>query len=297
MGPLRWLTALTLLLTTACATPGPRAVTVSPVDDPETEATAVAARVSVSGALFKSSHLPLEAVYFARVSGLNGSPCQPREAAFSDDGNHMVSVDGTSGTGWSAIGAVGTEGGFGAGGDPTCLYDETGAPVWEPVLYPASYFVGDMVFLINVPPGRYMLAAVRYNNGGNHTTIYLSRESALATEAAAPPGEAGYGGTVRITHGRFGGFDPLQEHFRRQLQGGDPNKVSQFMGNLIAAMGDGQQTWFQHRAADPLEVDHSAPANQAFSDAVGLVLGPSPWVPRFREGIPAPPETETDTAP
>ena len=101
-------------------------------------------------------------VYFVRVSGLNGSHCQPREDQF-DEGFNSISMDGTLGDHLGDIGGgMGGQGGFGAGGDPTCLFDEAGLPIWEPVLYPSTHTRGNVAYLINVPPGRYAAVAAVY---------------------------------------------------------------------------------------------------------------------------------------
>lgn len=101
-------------------------------------------------------------VYFTRVSGLNGNHCQPREKRFKEGFDVVSTAGGMADTLRSIGGDASGQGSFGAGGDPTCLFDEYGSPVWEPVLYPSSYTKGNVAYLINVPPGRYAAVAAVY---------------------------------------------------------------------------------------------------------------------------------------
>jgi hypothetical protein len=167
-------------------------------------------------------------LFFARISGLNGSPCVPREASF-DPALDLApgSLARASGSPLGLVGAIDGEGGFAGGADTTCLYDENGLPIWEPTLYEASHVVGNRAYLSNAPVGRYTVAAAMFPGGqnGQSLVVYFPQEMVEGSEQPVPPGASRFLGRYEVTTSAFQKFDPFQARYQAELKPPDPNRV------------------------------------------------------------------------
>jgi hypothetical protein len=233
------------------------------------------------------SEQPAREVFFARVSGLNGSNCLPREHRF-DEARHTVSMAGALAGGMGAIGAAegedGTlkEGGFAEGYDPTCLYDEAGLPVWEPTLYRASRIVNGTAFLLNVPPGRYTAVAAQIPNGNATTTLLLGSDTIDRTEVAVPEETAAYMGSFRL---KYGGAskDETREMYRERILGDEPSVASRMAGAILVGLLSGN-TSQQIDSSTIAQTDRAAPPDEArkrLRAAVTRGLPGSEWAGAF----------------
>lgn len=261
-----------------CATP-PKGPLVADPASPHSVSVAVSLQVK-SILLGQFTHP--ERVYFIRVSGLNGSACQPRDSRFSERFD-SVSMDGTAGDHLSGLGGMDGQGGFGAGGDPTCLYDEGGLPVWEPVLYPASHIRGNTAYLINVPPGRYAAALAVYDNGT--LTVFLPEAAVFGSEVAAPPGTARYMGHTVVQLKSVDQYDPLQTALRDKIAPTRPSRTSKTVSTMVNLLA-GELVIYRDEAAEFVAVERKGRMVDHFLEMLPRHLGPSPWVERFRKGVP-----------
>lgn len=273
--------ALVLLLASACAT-APRERLPAGPDFPG--AVAVGAEVSWRNGLGPGV-MPVS-VYFARISGLSGSPCVPREPVQAgDDWSTGVSVAGTVDEGGVAgIGAVGGQGGFGGGADPTCLFNEMGVQVWEPMIYPATLVRGHYAWLLNVPPGRYVLVGARFlHDQTSSTTVYLSRADSEATEAVVPPGTARFLGRFVLKGGGLGKMDDLQAYYKSKVQPlEEGDKTHRLVHTLVNSIITESLAVNLHGPATLARHDTSPGARAAFSTATLRVLGQdSAWPSMF----------------
>lgn len=253
--------ALVLLAAAACAS-GPRAPEVVDLSLPEgVERPAVWVDVTLRQMGFITQRP--ERVYFARISGLNGSPCVPREALFDPALDRPVAMGDMAADHLGSLGAIDGEGGFGAGGEATCLYDEGGQPVWEPVLYASTQVFGSRAYLSGAAPGRYTAVAAAFPAGEGRTTlVYFPQDMIAQTEQPAPPGAAAYMGRYQLKADAFAAFDPLQERYREQLSAHDPNRVQRFAAALVAVLAESQAgPGIVHRAGVVINAEPPTPPN------------------------------------
>jgi hypothetical protein len=230
---------------------------------------------------------PAREVFFARVSGLNGSNCLPREHRFDDD-RSRVSLAGSMAGGMGSIGAAEGEdgtlegGGFAEGYDPTCLYDEGGLPVWEPTVYRASRVVNGTAFLLNVPPGRYTAVAAQIPNGNATTTLLLGSDAIDRTEVAVPEETAAYMGSFRI---KYGGAskDETREMYRERILGDEPSMATKMAGAILVGLlsGNTNQQVDQSTIAQLDRTDSPDEAQKRLRDAVARALPGSEWAGAF----------------
>lgn len=197
-----------------------------------------------------------ERVYFARISGLNGSSCVPREALFARDLDPLPLGEAAA-EHRGSLGAIDGAGGFAAGGDPTCLYDEGGRPVWEPVLYASTHVVGGRAYLGDAATGRYTAVAAAFRFGEGPTTlVYFPEDMIARTEQPVPPGGAAYMGRYELKASAFTDFDPLQARYRAQLSAHDPNRVQRLAAALVAVLTESQAaSGTAHRAGVLLKAE------------------------------------------
>ncbi len=212
-----------------------------------------------------------ERVLFARISGINGSPCVPREAVYDPDLSAPASLDGVVGHPLATVGSVDGEGGFSAGGDATCMYDENGLPVWDPILYKSSGVKDGKAYLDGLPPGRYTAVAAEFSSGqGNRMIVYFPTRMINLTETAVLPGEVTYMGYYETRAPVFGDYDPLQARYREVVAAEGPDKVQRAVSAMVSALLDSQSAagFPVHRAGEMIRVDQPAsPSRTETSEA------------------------------
>ncbi len=263
----RFIPLVVLLLVTGCASAPQNRSASGPVPPPGLTAPAVWVDVRVKQMGFMRSKPTT--VYFSRISNLNGSKCVPREALYDPQLEAEAALTGAVGGSFASIGSVDGQGGFAAGGDATCMYDETGAPVWEPVVYPSEGVVDGKAFLSDVPPGRYtaVAAMVRHENS-SPIFFYFPAEAVDLTEVAVVPGQVAYMGYYEIKAG--GRFDPLQQRYREMLSRGEPNRVQRFGAFMAAVLSNDSSlaAWPQHKAGVMVKSDREVtpPADAAATE-------------------------------
>jgi len=189
--------------------------------------------------------VPADAVWFARVAGLNGSDCVPRPRDFDPALEAAAPGAGAAGAALARIGAVEGEGGFGASTHPSCLYDEAGRPVWDPVLYAAKRGPGGGVLLGNPPPARYAAVAAVFKvpGGDGSVTVYFPEAMIARTEVPVPPGVNRFMGHYEVRYGGgFGshGFDPAQSFFRDRIHPHRPSAAAKIATDLLTAALGGE---------------------------------------------------------
>lgn len=290
------------------------------VDGPASpEAASVAVSIRVGDKFLDVGYQNPILVYFVRVSGLNGSPCQPREKRF-DDGLEVIPLEETVGEHVGMIGALEGQGGFAAGGDPTCMFNEAGLPVWEPVLYATDHVRGSTAYLINVPPGRYTVVAAVYasreadvgtssdsesDSGGGLTidltgdsesdaepaeigtaTLFLPEQAVFESEVAVPPGAARYIGRLVVGRRIRHKYDAVQNRFRAQVEALGPSRMERFVDSLLTQVfTDDEVVSHTQESSKFVRVERSGEPLDYFLTGLPYHLGaPSPWVERFRIG-------------
>jgi len=254
--------ALLLTLTAACASgpaPGPEAAA-PPPEPPAPPVPSVWIDVSLRQPFgFRTAPA---VVWFARVSGLNGSDCLPRPATFDPGLDRNAALGGaTAGGDLARVGSVDGAGGAGAGGDPTCMYDEAWRPVWDPLLYTADRIEGTSAYLSNPPPARYVAAAAtfRTDDAGSTVTVYFPETMLARTEVAVPPGESRYMGRFQVRSGG-GGFDPAQAYFRDRIAPLGPGAAAQLLAAIITGLAGGEIQTTRHVPGQEVEAAAPPPA-------------------------------------
>jgi len=260
--------ALALLLALPGCAAGPRArpVAVAPPPPPP----GVSVEVRLAGVFGRG--LAPQTVWFARVAALDGSTCVPRPAGpagASDAGAGSAELGGADAGGRMAlIGSVEGEGAF-AGGDPTCMYDEIGNPVWDPLLYRADRIEGARAFLTDPPPARYVAVAATFatDTEGSTNTVYFPADMIALTERPAPAGGAADMGRYKVRAG--GGFDPAQTFVRGRIEPLGPGRAARVLGALFSGLANnGHMQLTLHSAGRMAEAD---------APSLGGELAPLPW--------------------
>lgn len=212
-----------------------------------------------------------ETVWFARVAALDGSTCVPRPAAFAGTGNAGAAELGGADAGgrMALIGSVEGEGAF-TGGDPTCMYDEIGNPVWDPLLYRANRIVRARAFLDSPPPARYVAVAATFRTDaqGSTNTVYFPLDMIARSERPVPAGEAADMGRYKVRSVGMGGFDTAQQFVRGRIEPLGPGRTARVLGALFSGLANnGQMKLILHSAGRMERADAPPPAE----------LAPLPW--------------------
>lgn len=236
-----------LLAVVAGCAAGPRqAVPPLPLVPPESPGAVIELTLQRGGFL---PGLPPAEVWFARVAALNGSDCAPREARFDPALDRATDLGSADSGGMAMMGAL--EGGS-IPGDPTCLYDETGAPVWEPILYRADRIEGIRAYLDAPPPARYVAVAATFVTDARSestATVYFPAWMVAATESALPPGAAVPMGRYVVAYGASGPTDPAQNHVAHMIEPLGPSGKALFAQNIIAGLAGQPSRSVLHKAA------------------------------------------------
>lgn len=267
-GPLPAALAGLLVLATGCAAgcaaaPRPRAEGPPPPPPP-----GVSVEVRLVG-IFGLTAAP-QMIWFARVASLNGSTCVPRsavpEAAPGSQAGASDLGGADAGGRMALIGSLEGEGGF-EGGDPTCMYDELGNPVWDPLLYRADRIEGARAYLDGPPPARYVAVAATFSRSGNSpNTVYFPADMIARTERPVPAGAAVDMGRYKVRAG--GSFDPAQRFVRDRIKPLGPSRAAVALAFVAAVLANsGNADIPTHTAGRLVETDAPPAAD----------LAPLPW--------------------
>jgi hypothetical protein len=213
-----------------------------------------------------------QTLWFARVAALDGSTCVPRPTAFAGrDATAGASELGGADAGgrMALIGSDNGEGGF-SGGDPTCMYDEIGNPVWDPLLYQANRIQGGRAYLDAPPPARYVAVAAvfKVDAQGSTDTVYFPHEMIARTERPVPFGEAVDMGRYKVSPAGWGGQDPAQKFVRSRIEPLGPSRTVRVLGAILSGLANNGQAQMVLHVAGRMDQADAPPAAE---------LDPLPW--------------------